>query len=803
MLATAATSGLLLQSAVARAEEEAFAGEQEQFDSDETEHRQVDILVTGRRWQKLDIGNLPIDTIVDESEILMLGSDTVGSLVDDLGPRSGSVRGADFSSVILINGRRAANQSEVASLPAEAVERVEILSPEASLTFGVLPGRPVLNVVLKSDFQALTMTGAETAATEGAFDKTSTNAAYTTITGPSRLSLQLTVLRDSPLLEADRNIPLEPVPAGTLLAPVDRPISRTEPGFRSLLPANHSLKTSATYTVPVKGLTSLSIDASVELGRSEKGLGLASGTILAPTLPGFRFVRRYAEFLPPLDQKVDASNLRLGAQLSGQDRRWNWHAGISLARGVLETVSDLPPDFSLLQQAVNIGLDPLGPIPPTFLDKGSTFSSRFATNSADLFFSARAPILEMPTGTAWLNLSGNLRAFATASLTKSAVTSRSDLSREEASVAASLLVPLTGSSAGASGMGELTLGLDLGARAVSDFGRTLDKELTLTWRPKPMLRLHGSLSSSHEVPNVTQLSAPRTVTPGVRLFDFLRGETVTAQSVRQGNPALRSENDRTFQIGAAFQPFSKERSLSFTVDFTDRIARNPIGYVSASTEMQLAFPERFLLDGTGRIASIDTSAVNFVRSKRQSFRLGAQWSWPLGHKGTDESGRPAARLTGFISHEWIFADRLTLNRRVSVDFLGGDAKGFPGNSPRHYVKGKLGYVRSGFGAEVSFDWQAASELRNMATASLQGSETLHFSDRLQVDLGAYIDLARSGLFEGTGGILAGTRLRIGVENLTNSRLVVRRKDGATPYGYMGPFLSPQGRLLTVSLRKSF
>lgn len=803
LLATAVTSGLFLQSAAARADDDALASEQEQFETDGSAPRKPDILVVGRRWQEPNIGDLSIETIVDEDEILMLGSDTVGSLVDDLGPRTGSARGAGYSPVILINGRRAASQTEVASLPAEAVKRVEILGEKASQTFGVPPGQPVLNIVLKSDFRTLTITVSEGVATEGGFDKTSATAAYTTIAGPSRLSLQFTALRDSALLESARDIPIEPAPPGIVLAPGDRTIALSEPGFRSLLPANRSLKTSAAYTIPVSGLTSLTIDASVDLGKSEKGLGFASGTILAPLLPGVGFVRRYAEFLPPLGQTVDATNLSLGAQLSGQDRRWNWNAAISIKRSVLETVSDLAPDFAPFQRAVEMGADPLGPISHDLLARGSTSSSRFVTNSADFFASIRGPVLEMPAGAVWLNLNGSLRAFKTTSLSSSAVTSGFDLSREEASVAASLLLPLTASRAEEPGQSELTLGLGLGARAVSDFGRTLDKNLSLTWRPEHEFRLHASLSSRHEVPNAAQLSAPQTITPGVRLYDFLRGETVTVQSIRQGNPDLLSENDRALQIGAVYQPFSKERTLSFTVDFTHETARNPIGFVSSAPQMQFAFPGRFIFDATGRINSIDTSAVNFLRSKRQSLRLGAQWSWPLGRKEFHGASSPSARLTGYITSDWIFADRLRLNRRVSVDYLEGDAKGFPGNCPSHFIEGKLGYVRSGFGAEVSFDWQAASDLRNIATANPQGSRFLHFSDRLQVNLGAHLDLGRIGVFKGAGNTLSGMRLRIGLENLTNSRPIVRRQDGITPYAYGAAILSPQGRVFTVGLRKSF
>lgn len=758
-----------------------------------------DILVIGRKWQEPDIGNLPIDDTIEKDEILLLGSDTLGNLVEDLRFRTGSGRGREFTPILLINGRRAINRAEVLGLPAEAVERVQVLGERASLTYGDLPGRRVINIILKSSFRALTLKGAETLATEGGFDRFSANANYASIIGQSRLTLNVAALRDSPLLEAERAIAPEPLSPGTLIPDDELQFFYAEPQHRTLMPRNRSLKTSAAYTLPLGALTNLTLNASAAVGESDRQLGLASGQILAPTSAADASIRRYTG--AALFQDQDAVNLGFGAEVSGQQGRWSWNGDLAFKRRVTDTNTELAPDFAPFQLAVDMGADPLGPIPLDILAPAANRTTSFASNSGELSILARGPLGELPAGTAWVNLRAALKANRTVSEVFTTTYSRVALSREELLLGANLQLPLASASVWKGGDIIASPGIEI--REVSDFGTLASKSINLTWRPDPSFSLQGSIMFDRKAPGIMQLAAPQVTTPGVRLFDFKSGESVITTMIQQGNPDLRSEKDRNLRIGAVYQPFSGKRSLSFSFDYLRAVTTNPIGYPSATLDMQLAFPERFFHDDNGRIEAFDNSAINFGRALSKHIRTSAQWSWPIGQVEQGGKETASARLMGQLSHEWVLEDRLLVKPGVAVDYLNGDPKGFPGNVPRHRVTGKLGYAQAGLGGEIGFVWHSPSTLSHISPAPGQVPETLEFSDRLQIDLAAFVNLGEIQKRATTRSLLQGMRLRFGIENLTNSRPAVMRANGTTPYLYQPAFLLPQGRMISISLRKQF
>ncbi|WP_338468395.1 TonB-dependent receptor [Novosphingobium sp. ZN18A2] len=800
ILAVATSSGVAMHATAANAGQGPFVSAPSLRSRDAAQGGQEDILVTGRKWSDADIGSLPIDGTVAEDEIIQLGSDTVGSLIDDLAPRTA---GNGTSPILLINGRRVIDKSEILSIPAEAVERVEVLGERASLSYGARPGSRVLNIVLRSSFQSVTLNISETVPTEGGFDKTEAKATYASIAGPTRLTVNLSALRDAPLFEADRGLAPEPLPQGTQIPTSDLSFMRAAPRFRTLLPRKRSLKASAGYTVPLGGLTNLSLIASAEFGRNDRELGLASGTIFAPALPDGLVVRRYSGSLDPLEQRTQASKLKAGAELGGQEGRWTWNAGITLKRDMIETTADLAPDFAPFQLAVDMGADPLGPIPSGLLLPRARYVSHFITTSGDAHLDARGPLAQLSAGTAWVRLRGGLMVIGAKSEVGSVTPSRSDLSRESAWLGATIQLPLTKAASPAFGAGDVTLGAGFEVRTISDFGTLLDKSVSLTWQPIPRVSVHGSFSRNEKAPGLNQLWAPRTLVSGVRLVDFLRGEDVVATIMRQGNPGLRSQDDDTLRIGFVYQPYSGRRSLSLSVEFTDQMAHHPIAFLSATADMQLAFPDRFVRARDGSIAVFDSSPVNFVRAETQSVHVGIRWSWPLGPYRQSGSGHPYPRLYGYILDEWTLRDRLTLAQTVSVDYLAGDPKGYPGNSPHNRLKGKLGYVGTGFGGEVSATWQSSSVIRNFATGSTSTPQHLIFSGRLQIDLTAFVDFGRSGLFGADRRIWNGTRLRLGVDNLFGSRPHASTSSGVTPFLYHAKFLSPAGRTVWAGIRKTF
>ena len=52
-------------------------------------------------------------------------------------------------------------------------------------------------------------------------------------------------------------------------------------------------------------------------------------------------------------------------------------------------------------------------------------------------------------------------------------------------------------------------------------------------------------------------------------------------------------------------------------------------------------------------------------------------------------------------------------------------------------------------------------------------------------------------------MLRGARISLSIDNLTNQKIDVRDRNGATPIGFQQDLLDPLGRTVTLSFRKLF
>ncbi|WEK48360.1 MAG: hypothetical protein P0Y56_08720 [Candidatus Andeanibacterium colombiense] len=71
-----------------------------------------------------------------------------------------------------------------------------------------------------------------------------------------------------------------------------------------------------------------------------------------------------------------------------------------------------------------------------------------------------------------------------------------------------------------------------------------------------------------------------------------------------------------------------------------------------------------------------------------------------------------------------------------------------------------------------------------------------------MQLGTELDLGRIGLF-GKPKWLAKTQFSVDLANLLDRHQRVTRADGSVPAGYLPDEVDPNGRMLTVSLRRQF
>ncbi|TQM17543.1 TonB-dependent receptor-like protein [Pseudoxanthomonas sp. 3HH-4] len=132
------------------------------------------IQVTGSRVARVETETASPVVVIDRAAIEQTGKLTLGDLIQEMPAMSGAPTnpqvnngGGDGSSTIdlrglgsartllLVNGRRVVN-SDVNSIPASAVERIEILTSGASAVYGSDAVAGVVNFILRRDFDGLT-----------------------------------------------------------------------------------------------------------------------------------------------------------------------------------------------------------------------------------------------------------------------------------------------------------------------------------------------------------------------------------------------------------------------------------------------------------------------------------------------------------------------------------------------------------------------------------------------------------------------------------------------------------------------
>ncbi len=132
------------------------------------------IQVTGSRVARVETETASPVVVIDRAAIEQTGKLTLGDLIQEMPAMSGAPTnpqvnngGGDGSSTIdlrglgsartllLVNGRRVVN-SDVNSIPASAVERIEILTSGASAVYGSDAVAGVVNFILRRDFDGMT-----------------------------------------------------------------------------------------------------------------------------------------------------------------------------------------------------------------------------------------------------------------------------------------------------------------------------------------------------------------------------------------------------------------------------------------------------------------------------------------------------------------------------------------------------------------------------------------------------------------------------------------------------------------------
>lgn len=535
------------------------------------------IVVTGSRLRGAVEGDIPPEIVLDPRDIRATGAGSIAELLEAIAPqtRSGSGRGGGRP-VMLLNGRRISGFNEIRDIPPEAIERVDILPEAVALRYGYRADQRVVNIVLRRRFDAVTAQLEGGMATAGGRGSYEADLNYLNINQAGRLSLDFEYEHADALFESERDI----------IQSVNAPAGDGD--FRTLLAETDSLQFGGTLARTLFGDVAATLNGRLELNDSESGLGLAADG-------------------RALTRESDSRTATVGIALNGQIRPWRW----SFTGNYTDVSSD-----TLTERSDSL-----------VADRSETTNR---TGSASLVMNG--PVFTMPAGEVSATVRGGFdtRDFSSTAL-RGGVQQDRDLSRDRFSLQANIDVPIASRREGVlDAMGDLSANFNAEIEHFSDFGTLRTLGAGLNWSPIEQINLGVTYTNEDGAPEMNQLGDPLVATPNVRVFDFIRGETVDITRLEGGNPGLIADNRRELALRFNARPF-EGKDISFIAGYTDSSIRNPIaGFPTATPEIEAAFPERFTRDASGRLVQIDSRPVNFERSDRRQLRWGVNFSEPIG-----------------------------------------------------------------------------------------------------------------------------------------------------------------------------
>lgn len=239
----------------------------------------ADIIVTGKHLAE----DPPPLATLSSADIDSFAAQNIGDAI-----AAAKLRVAAENPPVIVNGRRVGSIADIAALPPEAIERIEILPSSAGVRRGLGGGKPVVNVVLKQHFRSSSATMLARASTRLDSDNESLSLDGALLNGEHRSNIDISASRQAMLRYRDR------FDRAALGAP-DSP----DPGA-SLTPASTAVSIIAGKALPI-GQKQLSLSASGNQARSTSNLGVSRGI-----------------------QRFGSSSLGLSATLSGLSGRHFW-----------------------------------------------------------------------------------------------------------------------------------------------------------------------------------------------------------------------------------------------------------------------------------------------------------------------------------------------------------------------------------------------------------------------------------------------------------------------------------------------
>jgi len=830
--------------------------QEEEIDEATLEDVVEDIVVTGQRERGAVIGDIKPEQQLNAADVRALGISSINDLLTELGPQLRSASGKP--PVTLLEGKRISSFREIASIPAEAIARVDILPEEVGLRYGYGADQKVMNIVLRQRFRAFTGELTGRIPTAGGGKTGEVEGGFLGIRHGERINLHAEYSSTARLLETERGIEEEESPA------------------RTLRPFSQELTVDGSYHKPLTERTQATINGEVTTTRTEANVGLALPSVTIPASTAYATGPNDSSFLPFVDgigalsRSNSTQSGKLGLTVNAERSAGQWTLTATYERNESRGLTARPFNLASYADAVAEGdplADPVLPVAPAFLIGRPADETGSRSDTANVDFIYNRNLFKLPAGdvSATVHVSGAIMELES-TLDRDLIVTGKNIGRHSGSGSISLDLPISRADGA---LGRLSANANAGIDQLSDAGTLRSFGGGLNWTPHKGVALSASYRDDEVAPTPQQLGDPQLYTQNVLVFDNIRGETALVTTISGGNPGLNALRNQALRLGMVLSPLD-DPNLRFSLDFNHRVNRRGITSFPGITEATAAaFPDRFQRDDEGRLTLVDLRPINIVDQKRDSLRWGINISKrlktpqsqidamrasfqqrrardgepgnrnrPAGAEGASAGDQLAAnsmapasgseappaaanaggrrggpggrggfggrqagggRLTFALYHEVALTNSTQLLPNLPVlDLLDGDSLGGGAGPSRHEVEVQAGFSQSGYGLRLKGEWKSASHVNGVAGVP---SSQLRFGDIATVNLRLFANLSQMPSLVDKVPFFRGARLQVSFDNLFDTRQHVTDGNGDVPLAYRAAFIDPVGRSVRVSFRK--
>lgn len=642
------------------------------------------IVVTGQKERGAVVGDIPPVQQYNAGDIRALGVNSVAELLEELAPQTRSDRGRGGEQpVTLLNGRRISGMREIRDIPAEAIERVDILPEEVALKYGFSADQRVVNIVLRRRFNAITGEVEGGLSTWGGDETGQVEVNMLRIMRDKRINLNVEYQTSAAISEAQRNLVsrsggrafdtagnIVGIPSGSEIDPLlsalaGAPVTvagvpasaangapsladfaaganranATEVGrYRTVRPKTRTLDINSVYSQTILDNVAATINASLSASDSDSLRGLPGASLVLPAANPYSPFANDTTLLrylgtDPLTQGTRDVTGHLGFTLDKDVAKWRMSLTGNYDHSVTRTRTVRGIDITDLQAGLLAGdptLNPFGAISDSLLDTRQIDRARSKSDSGDLQLVATGSLFELPAGPINASFKGGISALGLdASSTRLGVVTESGLSRTDLNGRASFDLPITSRRNDIlAAIGDVSVNVNGAFDRYSDFGTLGSWGYGANWKPLAGVGVIFSMTEDRNPPTIQQLGNPVVLTPEVRTYDYVRGVTVDINQLSGGNPLLNADRRRVMKLGLNLKPFKAD--ITLTADYVNSRIRNAIAsFPEPTAAIEAAFPDRFTRDADGNLLRIDSRAINFERQDRSELRWGITFNHRL------------------------------------------------------------------------------------------------------------------------------------------------------------------------------